>query len=92
MNLMILNNQMFSLIMNQIGLVIFKTPLTINLMEKFSMLRSTNLKIVKDVKNLELERDNLLKDLSDSYAVCNTHQFENDVLIANNKSLQNDLF
>jgi peptidoglycan hydrolase CwlO-like protein len=29
-----------------------------NLMEKFSMLRNTNLKIVKDVKNLELERDN----------------------------------
>ena len=30
------------------------------------MLRNTNLKIVKDVKNLELKRNNLLKDLSDS--------------------------
>jgi hypothetical protein len=30
------------------------------------MLRNTNLKIVKDFKNLELERDNLLKSLSDS--------------------------
>ena len=43
-----------------------------NLMEKFSMLRNTNLKIVKDVQNLELERDNLLKSFSDSHTVCNT--------------------
>jgi hypothetical protein len=62
-----------------------------NLMEKFSMLRNTNLKIVKDVKNLELERDNLLKDLSDSHAICNSLKYENHVLIAKNKSLQNDL-
>jgi hypothetical protein len=62
-----------------------------NLMEKISMLKNTNLKIVKDVKNLELERDNLLKDLSDSHAVCNSHKSENHVLIAKNKSLQNDL-
>jgi hypothetical protein len=60
-------------------------------MEKFSMLRNTNLKIVKDVKNLELERDNLLKDLSDSHVVCNYLKSENHVLIAKNKSLQNDL-
>jgi hypothetical protein len=62
-----------------------------NLMEKIYMLRNTNLKIVKDVKNLELERDTLLKDLSDSHAVCNSLKFENHVLIAKNKSLQNDL-
>jgi hypothetical protein len=43
-----------------------------NVMEKISMLRNTNLKIVKDVKNHELERDNLLKSLSDSHTVCNT--------------------
>jgi hypothetical protein len=30
-----------------------------NLMEKISVLKNINLKIVKDVKNLELERDNL---------------------------------
>jgi hypothetical protein len=36
------------------------------------MLRNKNLKIVKDVKNLVLERDNLLKSLSDSHIVCNT--------------------
>jgi hypothetical protein len=60
-------------------------------MEKFSMLRNTNLKIVKDVKNLERERDNLLKSLSDSHVVCNTLKFENLVLIAKNKSFQNDL-
>jgi hypothetical protein len=34
-----------------------------NLMEKISMLRNTNLKIVKNVKNLELERDYLLKKI-----------------------------
>jgi regulator of replication initiation timing len=62
-----------------------------NLMEKFSMLRNTNLKIVKDFKNLKLERDNLLKSLSDSHAVCNTLKSKNHVLIAKNKSLQNDL-
>ena len=62
-----------------------------NLMEKFSMLRNTNLKIVKDVKNLELERDNLLKNLSDSNTVCNSLKSENHVLITKNKSLQNDL-
>jgi hypothetical protein len=50
-----------------------------NLMEKISMLRNTNLKIVKDVKNLELKRDNLLKDLSDSHAICNTLKSENHV-------------
>ena len=55
------------------------------------MLRNTNLKIVKDVKNLELERDNLLKDLNDSHAICNSLKSENHVLIAKNKSLQNDL-
>jgi hypothetical protein len=43
-----------------------------NRMEKYSMLRNTNLKIVKDFKNLELERDNLLKFLSDLHAICNT--------------------
>ena len=53
----------------------------------FSMLRNTNLKIVKDVKNLELKRDNLLKDLSDSRVVCKTLKSENHVLIAMNKSL-----
>jgi hypothetical protein len=62
-----------------------------NLMEKFSMLKNINLKIFKDVKNLELERDNLLKTLSDSHAVCNTLKSKNHVLIAKNKSLQNDL-
>jgi hypothetical protein len=62
-----------------------------NLMEKFSMLRNTNLKIVKDVKNLELERDNFLKDLSGSHDVCNSLKSENHMLIAKNKSLQNDL-
>ena len=55
------------------------------------MLRNTNLKTVKDVKNLEPERDNLLKSLSDSHVVCNTLKSENHVLIAKNKSLQNDL-
>jgi hypothetical protein len=60
-------------------------------MEKFSMLRNTNLKIVKDFKNLELEMDNLLKSSSDSHVVCNTLKYENHVLIAKNKSLQNDL-
>ena len=55
------------------------------------MLRNTNLKIVKDFKNLELKKDNLLKDFSDSHAVCNTLKSENHVLIAKNKSLQNDL-
>ena len=54
------------------------------------MLRKTNLKIVKDVKNLELERDNLLKDLSDSHVVCNYLKSKNYVLIVKNKSLQND--
>jgi hypothetical protein len=34
-----------------------------NLMEKISMLRNTNLKIVKNVKNIELERDYLLKKI-----------------------------
>jgi regulator of replication initiation timing len=43
-----------------------------NLMKKISMLRNTNLKIVKDVKDLELESYNLLQSLSDSHAVCNT--------------------
>jgi hypothetical protein len=62
-----------------------------NLMDKFSMLRNTNLKIVKAVKNLELKMDNLLKSLSDSLAVCNTLKSENHVLIAKNKSLQNVL-
>jgi hypothetical protein len=62
-----------------------------NLKENFSTLRNTNLKIVKDVKNLELERDNLLKELSDSHAVCNSLKSENHMLIAKNKSLQNDL-
>jgi hypothetical protein len=56
-------------------------------MEKFSMLRNTNLKIVEDIKNLELEMDNLLKDLSDSHAVCNTLKSENHVLISKNKFL-----
>jgi hypothetical protein len=60
-------------------------------MEKFSMLRNTNLKIVKDFKNLEIERDNLLKSLSDSHVVCSTLKSENHVLIAKNKSFQNDL-
>jgi hypothetical protein len=60
-------------------------------MEKNFTLRNTNLKIVEDVRNLELERDNLLKDLSDSHVVCNTLKYENHVLIAKNKSLQNDL-
>ena len=55
------------------------------------MLKNTNLKIVKDIKNLELERNNLLKNLSDSHVVCNTLKFENYVLIAKNKSIQNDL-
>jgi hypothetical protein len=55
------------------------------------MLRNTNVKIVKDFKNLELEKDNLLKSLSDSHVVCNTHKSESHVLIAKNKSLQNDL-
>ena len=55
------------------------------------MLRNTNLKIIQDVKNLELERDNWLKSLSDSHAVCNTLKFENHVLIAKNKSLQNEM-
>jgi hypothetical protein len=58
-----------------------------NLMEKFFMLGNTNLKLVKDVKNLELEGDNVLKDLSDSHVVCNTLKYENHVLIAKNKSL-----
>jgi hypothetical protein len=62
-----------------------------NLKENFSTLKNTNLKIVKDVKNLELERDNLLKELSDSHAVCNSLKSENHMLIAKNKSLQNDL-
>jgi hypothetical protein len=62
-----------------------------NLKENFSTPRNTNLKIVKDVKNLELERDNLLKELSDSHAVCNSLKSENHMLIAKNKSLQNDL-
>jgi hypothetical protein len=62
-----------------------------NLKENFSTLRNTNLKIVKDVKNLELERDNLLKELSDSHAVYNSLKSENHMLIAKNKSLQNDL-
>jgi hypothetical protein len=62
-----------------------------NLSENFSTIRNTNLKLVKDVKNLELERDNLLKELSDSHAVCNYLKSENHVLIAKNKSLQNDL-
>jgi hypothetical protein len=62
-----------------------------NLKENFSTLRNTNLKIVKDVKNLELERDNLLKELSDSHVVCNSLKSENHMLIAKNKSLQNDL-
>jgi hypothetical protein len=60
-------------------------------MEKISTLRNKNLKIVKNVKNLELERDNLLKSVSDSYDVCNTLKSKNHVLIAKNKSLQNDL-
>ena len=55
------------------------------------MLRNTNLKIIKDVKNLELERDNLLKDLSDSHAVCNSLKSKNHVFIAKNKSLEHDL-
>ena len=55
------------------------------------MLRSTNFKIVKDFTNLELERDNLLKSLSDSHAVCNTLKSKNHVLLAKNKSLHNDL-
>ena len=62
-----------------------------NLMDKISMLRNTNLKIVKDIKNLELEMDNLLKSLSDSHVICNTLKSENHVLIAKNKSIQNDL-
>ena len=62
-----------------------------NLMENFSMLRNANLKIVKDVKNFELKKDNLLKDLSDSHVVCNTLKSKNHELIAKNKSLQNDL-
>jgi hypothetical protein len=62
-----------------------------NLRENFSTPRNANLKIVKDVKNLELERDNLLKELSDSHAVCNSLKSKNHVLIAKNKSLQNDL-
>jgi hypothetical protein len=33
----------------------------------------------------------LLKELSDSHAVCNSLKSENHVLIAKNKSLQNDL-
>jgi hypothetical protein len=61
------------------------------LKENFSTLRNTNLKIVKDVKNLELERDNLLKELSDSHAVCNSLKSKNHMLIDKNKSLQNDL-
>jgi regulator of replication initiation timing len=61
------------------------------LKENFSTLRNTNLKIVKDVKNLELEMDNLLKELSDSHVVCNSLKSENHMLIAKNKSLQNDL-
>jgi hypothetical protein len=44
-----------------------------------------------DVKNLELKMDNLLKDLSDSHAICNTLKSENQMLIAKNKSFQNDL-
>jgi hypothetical protein len=60
-------------------------------MEKFCILRNTNLTIVKDFKNLELERDNLLKSLSYLHDVCNNLKFENHVLIAKNKSLQNDL-
>jgi hypothetical protein len=60
-------------------------------MEKISTLRNKNLKIVKNVKNLELERDNLLKSVSDSHDVCNTLKSKNHVLIAKNKSLQNDL-
>ena len=55
------------------------------------MLRNTNLKIVKDVKNLELEMDNLLKSLSDSHVVCNTLKSESHVVIAENKSLQNNM-
>ena len=55
------------------------------------MLRNTNLKIVKDVKNLELEMNNLLKSLSDSHVVCNTLKSESHVVIAQNKSLQNDM-
>jgi hypothetical protein len=62
-----------------------------NLRENFSTLRNTNLKIVKDVKKLELERDNLLKELTDSHVVCNSLKSKNHVLIAKNKSLQNDL-
>jgi hypothetical protein len=62
-----------------------------NLKENFSTLRNTNLKIIKDVKNLELERDNLLKELSDSHVVCNSLKAENHMLIAKNKFLQNDL-
>jgi hypothetical protein len=53
-------------------------------MEKFSMLENTNLKIVKDFKNLELEMDNLLKSLSDLHVVCSTLKYENHVLIAKN--------
>jgi regulator of replication initiation timing len=62
-----------------------------NLRKKFSTIRNSNLKLVKDVKNLELEMDNLLKELSDSHAVCNSLKYENHVLIVKNKSLQNDL-
>jgi hypothetical protein len=52
-----------------------------NLKENFSTIRNTNLKLVKDVKNLKLERDNLLKELSDSHAVCNSLKFENHLKI-----------
>jgi hypothetical protein len=62
-----------------------------NLRKNFSTIRNTNLKLIKDVQNLELKRDNLLKELSDSHAVCNSLKSENHVLIAKNKSLQNDL-
>jgi hypothetical protein len=53
-----------------------------DLLEKFSTLRNDNLKILKDVRDLELERDILLHDLSDSFAVCNSLKSENHVLIA----------
>jgi hypothetical protein len=62
-----------------------------SLKENFSTIRNTNLKLVKDVKNLELGRDSLLKELSDSHVVCNSLKSENHVLIAKNKSLQNGL-
>jgi hypothetical protein len=55
------------------------------------MLRNINLKIVKDVKNLEFGRDNFLKSLSDSHAICNTLKSENHMLITKNKFIQNHL-